>query len=878
MISAMNTFTQTAMELPPPRFRTKWFILVLAAIILLAIVCFERYESYTNTESHEMARLQTLARVIDTNLGLHLKAIDGVLLAIRDKQAVLGLTPAGIPQTVPSSDELRVLVETTPGVRTLAIADTKGNYLASNRPELVGRIIAERPAFQAAQKIRDTKTLVVSEPFITLLNVWGLHLARPIIGRSGEFLGAVVLTLDPEFFKSMLSSVLYAEDLRCLLMHEDGVVFQAVGEFNAKLGTNLAKPGSLLMSHLASGQTETSLVQTSYSTGDRRIAVLRNSGLEGMDKHFVISFSRNFDEVFATWRRETLFFGLGYLAFLFLSAALLAVYQRHQVTVYRDRHALLRERNAVEEARQQSLREIEDLYNNAPCGYHSLDASGTILRMNQTELDWLGLKREDVEGKLKFFELLDEAGQEIFHKNYTVFMKTGLLKDLEFNLHRPDGRTLTVLVTTTFFCDDEGRYVSSRTTLTDITERKSVEVALKTSEAKMRGLFELSPLGIALTDMQGRYIEFNDAFQNICGYTQDELNAMDYWELTPRIYEAEEQRQLVSLAETGRYGPYEKEYRRKDGSLIPLCLNGMLITGSDGKQYIWSLIEDITERKMAEQELERHRHHLEELVDQRTRALEVAKDQAESANRAKSLFLGNMSHEMRTPIHQISGVAGLLRKGPLTDKQNHYLSLLDAAANRLNTVVGGILTLVDLESGSKAVSYVPINPNRVIQDVVTMVSDRATQKGLRMEFEESPLPDHLLGDANNIQTIAACYINNAITFSERGSIQVRLVCASEEAGSVRVRLEVKDDGIGIAQENIERLFEHFEQADNSHTRKYAGTGVGLAIVRKLARLMGGDAGCESSLGIGSTFWATFVMVKDVGDSGGGLVVQGDYVI
>jgi|GEM_PF-547975 len=137
----------------------------------------------------------------------------------------------------------------------------------------------------------------------------------------------------------------------------------------------------------------------------------------------------------------------------------------------------------------------------------------------------------------------------------------------------------------------------------DISARKQAEEALSSSEEKLRGLYELSPLGIALTDMQGRYIEFNKAFRAICDYPADELMQLDYWTLTPRNYEAEEQRHLESLLRTGRYGPYEKEYLRKDGRLVPLNLNGMLVTGPDGQSRIWSIVEDITEKKRNEADL-----------------------------------------------------------------------------------------------------------------------------------------------------------------------------------------------------------------------------------------------------------------------------------
>jgi diguanylate cyclase (GGDEF)-like protein/PAS domain S-box-containing protein len=137
----------------------------------------------------------------------------------------------------------------------------------------------------------------------------------------------------------------------------------------------------------------------------------------------------------------------------------------------------------------------------------------------------------------------------------------------------------------------------------DVTERRQQERALRESEEKLRRLYELAPLGIALTDMNGRYVEFNEAFREICGYSEEELKALDYWMLTPIKYEAEEARQLDDLRKTGRYGPYEKEYQRKDGTLVPLRLNGVLVTGRDGRQYIWSIVENITGRREAEREV-----------------------------------------------------------------------------------------------------------------------------------------------------------------------------------------------------------------------------------------------------------------------------------
>jgi PAS domain S-box-containing protein len=169
--------------------------------------------------------------------------------------------------------------------------------------------------------------------------------------------------------------------------------------------------------------------------------------------------------------------------------------------------------------------------------------------------------------------------------------------------------------------NDRGEVVRSDGVVQDITERKVVENALRENEEKLRGLYELSPLGFALTNMKGQYIEFNESFRRICGYSEKELKTLDYWALTPKKYEAEEARQLESLARDGHYGPFEKEYVRRDGTLVPLCLSGVLVKDGNGQEFIWSIVEDITERKRSEEALHRVREELEARVQERTAEL-----------------------------------------------------------------------------------------------------------------------------------------------------------------------------------------------------------------------------------------------------------------
>ncbi len=307
---------------------------------------------------------------------------------------------------------------------------------------------------------------------------------------------------------------------------------------------------------------------------------------------------------------------------------------------------------------------------------------------------------------------------------------------------------------------------------------------------------------------------------------------------------------------------FEREIPCRDGQSVRHALAQYRPHLVDGKVVGFvAHVTDISAVKRAQQALSEANALLEQRIHERTAELNAAKVSAEAANRAKTLFLGNMSHEMRTPLHQISGVASLFRRDSLSEKQMQRIAMLETAVKRLDTVIGGILTLVDIESAATVVNLQPVDMERIVSEVVAMSAGAAADKGLRLEKDVEAFSSPLLGDAKHLTTILCCLCSNAITYSDKGTVSVRLRAVNEDAGSITVRIEVRDEGIGIAPEQLARMFEYFEQVDNSHTRKYGGTGVGLAIVKKLAWLMGGDAGCESVEGRGSTFWVTAKLVK-----------------
>jgi len=246
---------------------------------------------------------------------------------------------------------------------------------------------------------------------------------------------------------------------------------------------------------------------------------------------------------------------------------------------------------------------LHTLINTLPDLIWLKDKNGVYLACNRRFERFFGAKEKDIVGKTDY-DFVDNSLADFFlEHDRKVMEKDGPSINEEWITFADDGHRELQETVKSPMRDSQGKLIGVLGIARDITERKSTEDALREGEEKLRGLYALSPLGIALTDMNGRYIEFNKAFCEICGYPPDELKKLDYWTLTPQKYERQEAEQLESLSRTGRYGPYVKEYRQKDGRLIPIQLNGTLITGRNGQKYIWSIVEDITERKRAEHQL-----------------------------------------------------------------------------------------------------------------------------------------------------------------------------------------------------------------------------------------------------------------------------------
>ncbi|MEI7456247.1 MAG: PAS domain S-box protein [Nitrosomonadales bacterium] len=281
--------------------------------------------------------------------------------------------------------------------------------------------------------------------------------------------------------------------------------------------------------------------------------------------------------------------------------------QVHQIELEMQNETLRQNQIQLEESRDRYL----DLYDFAPVAYLTINAAGMIVEINHTGAQLLGLERKKIL-KRRLSNFLSPEDSDRWHRCFIHTLNTISACHGEFCFQRHEGALFYAGIDG--ICID-GLEKSVRITLTDITERRNAELALRANDIKLRGLFDLSPLGIALTDINGKYIEFNQSFIDITGYSKEALMQLDYWALTPESYADQEASQLAALQLTGRYGPYEKEYRRRDGSRVPLRLNGMLTTGADGQTYIWSIVEDISERLQTEAALRRSEARFRQMAE-----------------------------------------------------------------------------------------------------------------------------------------------------------------------------------------------------------------------------------------------------------------------
>ncbi len=367
--------------------------------------------------------------------------------------------------------------------------------------------------------------------------------------------------------------------------------------------------------------------------------------------------------------------------------------------------------------------------------------------------------------------------------------------------------------------------------------------------------------GVITIDERGTIESFNQAACAIFGYTTEEVIGRNVNILMPQPHHSQHDGYLQHYIQTKEQTnepriigkPRDLPGLRKDGSVFPMILSVSKISRA-GQAIFIGLINDNTQRKATADQLE-------QLVVQRTAELTLARQQADAANLAKSAFLANMSHKIRTPLNAILGIAYLLRRD--LDKSGHHgrLNTIEHASQHLLSIINDILDLSKIEAAQLHLESIPFDLGELLEGVNAITHNLAEKKALQMTFDYQAAPKWLQGDPTRLRQTVLNLTSNAIKFTAQGSINVRVNLIREEQAQLWLRFEVQDSGIGMSPEQIERIFQPFEQADSSITRQYGGSGLGLAITLRLVQLMGGEVGVESTPGVGSRFWFTVCLQR-----------------
>jgi len=378
----------------------------------------------------------------------------------------------------------------------------------------------------------------------------------------------------------------------------------------------------------------------------------------------------------------------------------------------------------------------------------------------------------------------------------------------------------------------------------EIEERRQAEEALREGDEKYRAILENIQDAYFEVDLAGNMTFFNDSMCEQTGYSRDELMGMNN-----RHYTTPEtaKRMFKIFNEAFRTERYAKiadyEILKKDGGTRDLELTASILRDADDQPIGFrGLARDSTERKRVQKELQK------------------AKNEAEAATQAKSDFLANMSHEIRTPMNAIIGLSDLALKTELTPRQRDYLMKISLSGNALLGIINDILDFSKIEAGKLAMESIKFNLEDVLINYSNLLGQKVGEKGLELLLDTHPeVPLHLVGDPLRLGQILINLSNNAVKFTDKGDVVISTELVPDEMDEkpdqVMLQFCVRDTGIGMTKEQIDKLFQSFSQADVSTTRKYGGTGLGLAISKRLTEMMGGKIWVESEPGKGSAFFS-----------------------
>ena len=507
------------------------------------------------------------------------------------------------------------------------------------------------------------------------------------------------------------------------------------------------------------------------------------------------------------------------------------------------------------------------------------DIIGNVMTANKAFYQMVGYSHNEVMGRhiVEFTAYIEGAyasttGERITidadYVNRTTQFSAKLFEDgyVNFETHfvRKDKVVVPVDAAMTVLKDKQGERRGSLVIARDITTRTIVEhdLAAKTSALQkttgyLENLISSSPDPIIITDENGTITKANKALLDLLGYGEEEFigeSIMSIVGLSEKTYACstgeqvtigpdliiKNSKNVMKFFEEGKILNWFTYFLHKDGRLIPVLQNVVSLYDDQGNLHgTFAIIRDITDQRKTELELI------------------AAKEAAEGANRSKSAFLANMSHEIRTPMNGVIGFTDMLLDSVLDEEQTDYARTLKRSGEALLSVINDILDFSKIEAGQITIEQIDFDIEMLAYDACEVVRPRLGSREVELLCRiGDDVPAYVNGDPLRFRQVMTNLLGNAVKFTDGGEVELSLDIEQEQDGRVLIHTKVRDTGIGIPGDKLEAVFEMFQQADSSTTRKYGGTGLGLSICRRIAQLMSGNCWAESQPGGGSTFHFT----------------------
>lgn len=522
------------------------------------------------------------------------------------------------------------------------------------------------------------------------------------------------------------------------------------------------------------------------------------------------------------------------------------------------------DRKKMEEQLQHANERFKELAAQSRTVHWETDDRGLLTYVSSLAEQVWGYSPEELIDKKYVYELHPEEGRETLKADMLAAMRQKIdFRNFENRVQTKNGPVIWVASNGLPVVDAEGNLLSYRGSDTDITDRKQAEEQLNETLTRFTGFTEASQYGMGIADIKGNIVFANPTLVRMLGESsiEDCLHKhfpTEYYSQTSAKTLTEEV--LPALMSQGKWHG-ELELETKDGRVIPTEENYFIIYDDEGNpRYLADILTDITDRKQTEDKIRdalKEAEKLNRTLEEQTAHANHLAAVAESANAAKSQFLANMSHEIRTPMNGVIGMTGLLLDTALTDEQRDYAQTVQNCGESLLSLINDILDYSKIEAGKLELEVVDFDLRDLLEEFAAMMAIRAHEKDLEFICAAHPdVPSYLKGDPGRLRQILTNLAGNAVKFTDTGEVAVRVELDAKTDDEVVLRFSVCDTGIGISDDKLEHIFVSFSQEDDSTTRKYGGTGLGLTISKQLAELMDGDIGVLSAKGQGSEFWFT----------------------